>query len=471
MTMRRHGWLIALVAICSLAACKSDDGGDGGGGAAGVAGATGGMGGTGTDTGGAGGMGGGAGGMAGGGAGGMGGAGGAGGGVPSAECSNVGEDVISCPDAVGPFMGTCAPKGTCCHRSSNQAKIDALGADAPMELEYRVTQSAASNHPKSLTLPILLMGASERARTCAGEQCLLWRFVQPRMGGMPVAGPGKSNVSIGRYNCNGTFSYYGPSAAPARAAEGFTDPARWNVVEAMTDVDPAMMGVEQTHITWATAPNRRLTTSPFFLPGTQTIDWELASSGFEFLEFDTSEAGRDCQGAWNGSMWETPGIYQTFAPLADNNKDIIDSVTQNFCQLLSFSVLMPADRATDCLALPRCMPGTTGCKYVKLPDSLCPKDDAERGIFRCHLGAQGNVNAEDGYPDDAALNCTPDAPAAALDPDVDPTVSLGQCCDPLGAETGGLPACNAFRIINKFAAAASEITDTNANELPPVCTM
>jgi hypothetical protein len=468
MTKRRHVWVLALVAICILAACKSDENGgeSGSGGAAGAAG----EGGT---------AGGGTGGTAGGGTGGTGGVvGGTGGdcGEPPSGpdmCVNSGTVDDTCPDAVGPFAGVCAPSGDCCRRSSNQTKVESLCPDEPMVLEYRVSSSVVMNHPLSTSLPVLLMAAAERARTCAGDQCLLWRFTQPRTGGEPAAGPGKSSVAIGRYNCDGTFSYYNETVAPVREAEGFTDPSRWNVVEATTMLDPTKEGPARTHIPWATNPNKRVTTSPFFLPGQQVIDWEVATSGFEILEFDTSEAGRDCQGSWDGAAWVTPGRYQTFAPLKDNDKDIIDSISQNFCQLLAYSVLPAAERATPCATVTeRCMPdggqfGDGGCNWIKLPDSLCPETDDERAIWRCHLGAQGNVNAEDGYPTD--LNCTAEAPTTALDPDVDPTVSKGQCCDPLGMGTDGLPACNAFRIVNQFAAAAAEITPEPASTLPPIC--
>ena len=45
---------------------------------------------------------------------------------------------------------------------------------------------------------------------------------------------------------------------------------------------------------------------------------------------------------------------------------------------------------------------------------------------------------------------------------------MGQCCDPLGQSTT-LPACNAYRTVGKFVAAAAEITDEPRNSLPPVC--
>jgi hypothetical protein len=125
------------------------------------------------------------------------------------------------------------------------------------------------------------------------------------------------------------------------------------------------------------------------------------------VQLDTSDAGQECQGSYDGMVWTTPGRYQSFAPIKDNNTDIIFSVTQTFCQLLSFSILDPEDRATPCVDnLPRCMPGSTDCLYKKLPDSLCPENDGDRANWRCHLGAKGNINDEVDYPADDALNCT-----------------------------------------------------------------
>lgn len=382
-------------------------------------------------------------------------------------CFGAEEQDITCPDAVGPFSGACAPKGTCCKRSSNTVKNAAFESSEPLELEYRVTQAIAINHPLSISLPILHMAAGERARTCAGDQCWLWRFVQPREAGALVAGKGSSELGVGRYNCDGTYSYFGDTVAPERPEVGFTDPARWATRAAETFVDPSASGVARTRSTWSSDPSQRLTCMPYFLPGTQTIDFEQCSSGFEILQFDTSQAGEDCQGGWTGASWETPGRFQLFVPLAANDRDAIDAIGQSFCQLLSFSVLPPDERDIDCLTVPRCAPGAGGCPYVKLPDSLCPETDEERGTFRCHLGAQGNPNDEQDYPTE--LHCTDGAPGSPLDPGLDPSVSKGQCCDPLGARTEGLPACNAFRVVYDYAASAAEITADRSNELPPVC--
>ena len=390
----------------------------------------------------------------------------------AAVCINDGEIEETCPYLVGPFEGACAPRGECCHRSSNSMKIAALGPDDPMVLEYHVTSSMPTNHPYSFYYGAIMGGESFVAGACQGERCwLLWRFTQPRMAGEPVAGPGTFETGVGRYNCDGTYSYYDDTVAPIRAAEELTDPARWHAVEAKPMVDPGQEGVARQKIAWATNPHRDVTTSPFFLRGTAILDWELRSSGFELLELDTSEAGRDCQGDWDGdlSRWMNLRRYQTFAPLAGNDKDIINAVSQTFCQMLSFGVLPPEMRMQSCLEVPRCRPGTEGCAWVKLPDSLCPENDMQRDIFGCHLGALGNPNAEDDYPSDDAIHCTMTEPTTGLDPDLDPNVSKGQCCDPLGAGTDGLPACNAFRMVYEFTAAAAEITDDPKGTFPPVC--
>ena len=109
--------------------------------------------------------------------------------------------------------------------------------------------------------------------------------------------------------------------------------------------------------------------------------------------------------------------------------------------------------------------GDGGCDWIKLPDALCPENAADRALFGCHLGAEGNPNEEDGYPAD--IKCTPAKPTAAQDPDMGVTTK-GQCCDPMGASSQ-LPKCNAYRTVGKFVAAAAEITDNPRGDLPPVC--
>jgi hypothetical protein len=155
----------------------------------------------------------------------------------------------------------------------------------------------------------------------------------------------------------------------------------------------------------------------------------------------------------------------SYSLMDGNDTDISNLISQTYCSLLAFGLLGEGLKDTKCLETERCMPGTANCPWLKLPDSLCPTDEAERALFGCHLGAEGNPNAEDGYP--ATLSCDQAAPTAPLDPDNGAT-SEGQCCDPLGASQT-LPPCNAYRTIGVFVAAAAEITDDPRSDLPPVC--
>ena len=381
------------------------------------------------------------------------------------ECVNQGEINYDCPFNLPPINGSCAPAGECCHRASNRAKIAALGPDEPAVIEYRLNYVDVVNHPQTIGHPTLVMGANSRADICSGEQCLLWRFTEPRQGGEFVQGAGSAEIGVGAYNCDGTYSFYGAEAAPERAESTDKDPGRWQSVTVPTEVDPARQGAQRHHIPWATNRNREVARSIFVWPADNTIDWELATSGFEVTEFDTSEAARDCMGSRDRFDWSTVGGFVSYSPIDGNDTDISNLISQTYCSLLAFGLLPEGKKDMSCKDTTRCMPGTADCPWIKLPDSLCPTTEAEQAIFGCHLGAEGNPNGEEGYPEE--LNCSGDAPTTALDPDMGAS-SLGQCCDPLGQSTT-LPACNAYRTVQEFVAAAAEITDEPRNDLPPIC--
>ena len=381
-----------------------------------------------------------------------------------AECVNDGEENFDCPFNLPPISGSCAPKGSCCHRASNTAKMAALGPDEPMEFEYRLNFVEVTNHPLTISQPILVASAQARSDICSGEQCLLWRFTAPRAGGELVAGAGKVEIGIGAYNCDGTYSYYGPNAAPSR--DGISDdPGRWQSEIVDAEYDPAKSGIDAFHIPWEGNKNRAVARSVFLEPADNSIDWELASSGFEIMEFDHSEVGFDCMGERQGLEWNTTAGFVSYSPMEGNDADINNLISQTYCSLLAFGIVAEGDKDRSCTETERCMPGSADCPWVKLPDSLCPSDEAERAIFGCHLGAEGNPNGEEGYPD--ALNCTQEAPTDPLDPDQGAT-SDGQCCDPLG-QSATLPACNAYRTVQVFVAAAAEITDEPRDSIPSTC--
>jgi hypothetical protein len=429
------------MALGSVVACKSGDDDD-------------------TGNGGTGGKGGGTGGSSSG-SGGMSGGSGMGGGE---TCVNDGDDNLTCPEMI-PVTGACAEKGDCCHRASNTKKEMALKPEDDMlVLEYRVQYSNTLNHPKSIGLQSLANLTTTRFEQ--EQQSQLWRYELPRSGGKEVSGMGKLTIGVGRYNCDGTYSYYGANAAPK--VGGFNDDVgRWQPVTTPIMVDVTKEGRERSKIAFADNKNRALTYTVFLDTASFKYDWELINQGFDITSIDTSPAGRDCQGKRTmNKLWETDKTYEVYTPLDANDVSPITPLNgQTYAQLVAFGPFMVNPKVTGSDAVARCAAGDN-CQWVKLPDSLCPVDDTERGLFGCHLGAMGNPNAEQGYPADADLKCTPDKPTTVQDPTAGGMA--GQCCDALGTSTD-LPACNSYRLIQSYVAAAAEITDAPSDEIQRKC--
>jgi RES domain-containing protein len=399
---------------------------------------------------------------------GMGGAGGASGGA-APTCINTGDLNPDCPP-VPPITGDCAPKGECCHRSSNIAKEEALGPDEPLDLEYRVQYSATRNHPTTIGVDFLTTSATTRYQN--EQQSTLWRFTVPRMGGMQVSGPGKAKIGVGRYNCGeGTYSYYTADAAPVRP-NVTDDVTRWIAEEVDTMVDTTATGADRIKIAFADNANRDLTWTPFLSNDGVMFDWELIHQGFYFDTMDVTGPNRDCVGSRvGGTSWNHGGVFIIYTPIADNDSQIITLIQQTYCALVAFGILPEGMKDKSCLETARCVPdggafGDGGCDWEKLPDSLCPSTEAEKDLWGCHLGDEMNVNQEPDYPDAATINCTQEAPTAVADPASG--ASPGQCCDPMGESTT-IPPCNAYRLIQDFVAAAAEITDEERTGVQPDC--
>ena len=359
-----------------------------------------------------------------------------------------------CPlNDVGPNEGPYAMKGACCYRTSNKARIDKQAAQRT--LEYRLPYFLLINH--LMTIDPALFATITIDRFENEEQNVLLRFELPQKDGELVEGPGKVKIGPGRYNCDGTYSFYGEQAAPSDSGQA----DRWFVPE----IDLEVTDPEATDQALVSAPFKQslsVRNRASFLPylgaaPNYDLDWEGQSQGFNFLDLPIGEDNYDCIGSRDGSNWKPGGKSVAFARVDLNEAGTIDLLSISFCQLMAFGAR--AD-APSCQA-PRCMPGESGCPWVRLPDSLCPVTDDDKAKWGCHLGYGDN-------PDNAPLelNCSAEAPD---DVDPDNGTTEGQCCDPLGREGSGLPACNAWAQINEFVAAAVEITDKPANELQQSC--
>jgi len=362
-----------------------------------------------------------------------------------------------CPqNDVGPFDGPYAQKGACCYRTSNKARIDP-SADT-FTLEFRTNYFFLVNHRKTIDPNVL--GPIQISRADEQEQSLLFRFVVPQKNG--EAQPGRARVTFGpgRYNCDGTYSFYGENAA---AAYGGSDPARWAGPEFEANVYPDKTDHDFIRPTYKESlePKNRLSYLPYLGAAPDfALDWEGQSQGFDILEMPSGPEHYDCVGERkDAGSWKPAGKTKAFARLDLNNKDTIDALGVTFCQLMAFGA---TGGSADCLATPRCTPGEDkDCKWQRLPDSLCPVTDEEKASWGCHLGYGGNPDNEPVVP-----NCSKE-PLSEIDPDKG--TPEGQCCDPTGSGKDNLPACNAWLQINDFVAAAVEITDERTNELQQNC--
>ena len=379
-----------------------------------------------------------------------------GGDVPADDALNP-----DCPAnaAAKPYDGKYGMKGACCYRTSNTSRLNASADTAT--LEYRVSYFVTNNHPKSITNPIIANSTIQGSEK--EEQHLLFRFVLPRKDGKFVAGEGSATIGPGRYNCDGTYSFYSDTAATASA--GLTDKARWSATPVKILFDPTKSAwQEQSHTVWATNVNRRPSYLPYVLSsGDKGLQWEAASQGFNFLEMPPLDGAINCIGERpDDHSWRPGGKTISYERLDLNSTSAITALGNiSLSHLLAFGATgMKGDPTYDVLKASRCVPGSSGCQWQKLPESLCPVGD-EMNNWGCHVG---DANNEDNVP----VNCTEEAPSGVLDPDLGATTE-GQCCDPLAQNTRGLPACNAYRLVADIVAGAVEITDAPADSLQPNC--
>jgi hypothetical protein len=372
-----------------------------------------------------------------------------------------------CPIKQGPFMGKYAMKGKCCYRSSNTGRL-ANVTDGMATLSYRLTYFNPNNHPK--TISGLLITSTTIDRFDKEEQHLLFRFKLPYENGEFKAGMGTAQIGPGRYNCDGTYSFYSNTAA--QDTPNVKDKARWATTPVPITVDPTKENwQEQFHTIWATNINREVSYLPYIKTDPpKPLEWEAASQGFDITKMPAVKDALNCVGSrLDQDRWGPVGETVSYQPLDLNNKSAIQVLNNiSLAQLQAFGsdfASMKDDPKYDVLKAPRCKPGSPDCQWKKLPDSLCPSTDEEKKSWSCHVGDPMN---EDGVK----TNCSMEKPTGVLDPDKGAT-SEGQCCDPMAlfgtTGAGGLPACNSYRLTSDFVAAAAEITDAPANELQPDC--
>ena len=370
----------------------------------------------------------------------------------------------TCPDS----RGMDAQQGPCCYRNVPNSVRFENAPDGMVELEYRLNWQFTINHPDSLSLE-LLKGLA-RTRNENEEQSLLFRFKLPKKNGKLVAGPGELTIGQGRYNCDGTYSFYKDAAPVLTAPEDMfpnsDDKSRWNETVTPIMFDPSKSGRDAWQINFEDRYTGK-SYSPFmddFDPTNLFYDWEIVTENVDIESWpDLTPDSMDCAGHRDDvGEWFAEGYaFSVFTRLDDNSlgdNGINQLSNMTYAQLVAIGPDAASDYP-DPNTMERCEPGTADCRWVKLPDSLCPDNDDERALFACHLG---DVNNADGR----TAKCSADPPTT---PRTDTTEDEGQCCDPLGDAASGLPTCNAYFVDNELVAASAQITDKPSSKLVEAC--
>ena len=123
---------------------------------------------------------------------------------------------------------------------------------------------------------------------------------------MEVSGKGKLTIGVGRYNCDGTYSYYGANAAPA--VDGFNkDQALATDRHADRRSTSSKEGRERSTIAFADNMNRKLTYTPFLDTASFAYDWELINQGFDITDdrHDRRPAATARASRTPSKLWET----------------------------------------------------------------------------------------------------------------------------------------------------------------------
>lgn len=365
--------------------------------------------------------------------------------------------------------------GDCCKRVDLAALNK--GKDAADQVyEYRIMMNRVLSLPNTIGLSAIqdAMGTYYDQKA----SITLYRF----KGDLSTQGEISGETGPGVYNCDGTYSFYGEgTASTAPSPTWSTNPDRFmpSVMKGTWYPDEGRLDTDRKDLKKTTFG---IPTYNYSEPGFP-LAYESPAKGGALLKFPIAPEQPDCVGSRSESGWTLEGINEAYFLLDDlkkvTNIPRIGNPGQSSCQLDAFYILAQGKEKTTTCDMERCdINADAACAWKELPDSLCPTNAAEEDTFPCHVGDKKKA-AElkltcDGkqYTDFApkqwceTINKWPKPPCS----DSSPTSfdDTPQCCDPLGKDAT-LPACNAWRMVFKFSAAAVEITDKPTTKLATNC--
>jgi len=337
------------------------------------------------------------------------------------------------------------PKGNCCNTVDVKLMEDAMSAGETYDLEFAQMVSLGTNNP-NLFAPII--EDATRTRQEVGGDVALYRIkgvprfadIEKDADGNPIPVELTIETGPGKLNCDGTYSFYGPNAAPPPvAAEGIpNDPSRWTTRETTLNY----YGPEGEYLFQSSSESDRIRAEAGLR---WTPRWDKDGLNLEFgyrfgsLKWKTElmDDHRSCIGSIDkDGAWQRAGTTWTFTLVEEGEMMPIPSIgNQSLCGLFAMGAM--GGNCSDSPQSDWTIKPTVYCN----DDSYCwigdPADDTYAQFW------QEFYEGEDGC----------DASGAGEHP----------CCDPAGLDST-LPACNAYPSVSTFVVAAVNITDERVDD-------
>jgi len=342
-----------------------------------------------------------------------------------------------------------APKGNCCNTVDIQRYEASLPEGATYDLEYVLMVNLPSSNLN--TMHDMVRESIRDTQEQGGDVTLTRVKNVPRTAdikkdenGNPI--PVRVTLEMGnagKLNCDGTYSFYGPNAAPDPIHEGPPkDPSRWQKRTVQVDYYGFEADYNFSIPILDTRTSEGVAWIPRWMPGGEgekaKLDYEQPVA-FVAPHLDNSQRLWGCQGTISSSgNWETVGDAWAFVPVKEASlvsPSILKLLSgQTVCGLFAMGI-----GGGDCADIPQ-------AEWTIKPSVYCNAD------WYCWIGDPN----DEFYSEFWNLFFVGEYGC-------DPNGGAYTCCDPAATSTE-LPACNAFISMGAVVQAAVEITDEEIND-------
>jgi len=319
--------------------------------------------------------------------------------------------------------------GDCCNTVDVQRREEGMEEGDTYDLEIAFLSNQPKTNPNIANPTIAAMTLTTQL---AGGDLILVRIHDvPRTADMDGPVTVKMDIFAGKLNCNGTYSFYGPDAAPKPEHEGPpNDPGRW----VKKTIEVPYNGFEAEQLLTLPSPEvvanaTKLTWSPRFK--SDKIDYELPVK-FMAPRFKVGD-NWSCFGSIDkAGKWVMTAKLTLFVPVEQAKQTLVpDLMGQTLCGLFAYE---PFNKSCD---------DGPQSEWPEPPNGYCDADDL------CWIGDPTDPEYDDFWSEwyEGEDGCGDAHP----------------CCDPAGVDST-LEPCNAWYIRAVGTAAAVSITDDEIND-------